>query len=130
MSIAEIFDQFGESYFRDGERRVIARILEAGDHRCVLATGGGAFVNADTRALILDRSIAVWLDSDIDTLVERVARRDNRPLLRQGDPREILTRLRAERADAYALAPIHVTSTAGPHSRTVAKILKGIAAWL
>lgn len=130
MSINEIFEQFGEAYFRDGERRVIARLIDDADKPCVVATGGGAFVNEDTRRLILDKAIAVWLDSDVDTLVERVGRRDNRPLLRQGDPREILTRLRDERRPAYSQAPIHVVSTAGPHSRTVGKVLKGIDAWL
>jgi shikimate kinase len=130
MSIPEIFDQFGEDYFRSGERRVIARLIDGTDKRCVIATGGGAFVNQDTRRLILDRAIAVWLDSEVDTLLERVSRKDNRPLLRQGDPRTILTRLRSEREPAYSQAPIHVKSTAGPHSRTVAKVLKGIDAWL
>lgn len=130
MTIAEIFEQFGEDYFRSGERRVIARLIDNADHRCIIATGGGAFVNPETRQLILDRAIAVWLDSDVETLMERVGRKDNRPLLRQGDPREILTRLRSERAPFYAAAPIHVQSTSGPHSRTVAKVLKGIDAWL
>lgn len=130
MSIPEIFAQFGEGYFRDGERRVIARLIDGPGTRLVLATGGGAFVNAETRALILERTIPVWLDSDVETLLERVGRKDNRPLLKQGDPREILTRLKAERESAYAQAPIHVQSTAGPHSRTVGKVLKGIQAWL
>ncbi len=130
MAIPEIFAQFGESYFRDGERRVIARLIDGPGTRCVIATGGGAFINDETRALILDRTIPVWLDSDVETLVERVGRKDNRPLLKQGDPREILTRLKAEREPAYSQAPIHVLSTAGPHSRTVAKVLKGIAEWL
>lgn len=130
MAIPEIFDQFGEAYFRDGERRVIARLIDAPGARSVIATGGGAFVNAETRRLILDRCIAVWLDSDVETLLERVGRKDNRPLLKQGDPRAILTRLRSEREAAYSQAPIHVLSTAGPHSRTVSKVLKGIAAWL
>ncbi|MBS0477476.1 MAG: shikimate kinase [Proteobacteria bacterium] len=130
MTIPEIFDQFGEDYFRSGERRVIARLIDGPNNRCVIATGGGAFVNAETRSLILDRGVAVWLDSDVDTLLERVSRKDNRPLLRQGDPREILTRLRDDRAPAYSEAPIHVKSTTGPHSRTVTKVLKGIEAWL
>lgn len=130
MSIPEIFAQFGEGYFRDGERRVIARLIDGPGTRLVLATGGGAFVNAETSALILERTIPVWLDSDVETLLERVGRKDNRPLLKQGDPREILTRLKAERESAYAQAPIHVQSTAGPHSRTVGKVLKGIQAWL
>ncbi|MBC2670140.1 shikimate kinase [Novosphingobium piscinae] len=132
MTIAEIFATYGEAYFRDGERRVIARLIEQ-DHDgrpYVIATGGGAFVNPETRRLILDRAIAVWLDSDVDTLVERVGRKDTRPLLRGGDPREILARLHAERAPCYAEAPIKVTSHNGPHSRTLDQVLKGIAAWL
>ncbi len=132
MSIPEIFASYGEPYFRDGERRVIARLLDGpvSERRKVIATGGGAFINDETRALILRDGIAVWLDSDVDTLVERVGRKDTRPLLRDGNPREILTRLKAERESAYAQAPIHVISTSGPHSRTVAKVLKGIEQWL
>lgn len=130
MSIKEIFAQFGEPYFRDGERRVIARLIDGPGTRCVIATGGGAFVNDETRALILDKAIAVWLDSEIDVLVDRVGRKDTRPLLKDGDPREILTRLKAEREPAYAHAPIRVMSSTGPQSRTVARVLKGIAEWL
>ena len=129
MTIPEIFAAYGEPYFRDGERRVIARLIEDGG-RQVIATGGGAFCNDDTRALILGKAITVWLDSDIDTLVERTTRKDNRPLLQQGDPREILTRLREERRPAYSQAPIHVQSGNGPHGRAVAKVLKGIEQWL
>jgi len=132
MSIPEIFASYGEAYFRSGERRVIARLVGEGGGaaRRVLATGGGAFVDPDTRALILDRAIAVWLDSDVDTLVARVGRKGNRPLLRTGDPREIITRLKAERQSAYAEAPIHVTSGNQPHQATVLAILKAIDAWL
>ena len=128
MSIPEIFAQFGEPYFRDGERRVIARLIHG--PRRVIATGGGAFVNPQTRALILAEAIAVWLDSDVDILVERVGRKGNRPLLQGGNPREILTRLKAERESAYAEAPIHVTSGNVPHHRTVDVILKSIEQWL
>ena len=128
MSIPEMFEQFGEAYFRDGERRVIARLVEGG--RRVIATGGGAFVNPETRALILDKAIAIWLDSDIEVLLERVQRNANRPLLQIGDPREVLTRLKAERENAYAEAPIHVTSGQGPHTRVLSHILKGLDAWL
>lgn len=128
MSVAEIFERFGEAYFRDGERRVIARLLEAGPS--VLATGGGAFVQPDTRALILERGIAVWLDSDVATLLDRVSRRDTRPLLKDGNPREILARLKAERESAYAQAPIKVMSQPGPHGDTVNRILQELAAWL
>ncbi|MGV3555058.1 MAG: shikimate kinase [Croceibacterium sp.] len=128
LSISEIFERFGEDYFRDGERRVIARLLESGP--AVIATGGGAFVQPETRALILDRGIAVWLDSDVDTLVERVGRKDTRPLLRGGDPKEIVARLKAEREPAYAEAPIHVSSRAGPHVDTVMRIVRELEAWL
>lgn len=131
MTIPEIFASFGEDYFRDGERRVIARLLSDDKRRrTVIATGGGAFCNAATRELILERALAVWLDSDVDTLVERTARKDNRPLLRDGNPREILARLRDERAPHYALAPVHVVSASGPHTQTVNRVLQGIAQWL
>jgi shikimate kinase len=130
MSISEIFDSYGEAYFRDGERRVIARLLEDGSRRKVIATGGGAFADPRTRALILERGIAVWLDCDLDTLVERVSRKDTRPLLRQGDPRAILARLIEERGPAYAEAPIRVASRTGPHQRTLAAVLKELDAWL
>jgi shikimate kinase len=133
MTIPEIFDAYGEDYFRDGERRVIARLLadsEASRRRIVIATGGGAFCNAETRALILDKAITVWLDSEVDTLVERTARKENRPLLRGGDPHQILGRLREERARHYAQAPIHVTSGSGPHVHTINKVLQGISEWL
>jgi len=132
MSISEIFAQYGEPYFRDGERRVIARLLDGPveQRRKIIATGGGAFVNEETRALILRDGIAVWLDSDVDTLVERVGRKDTRPLLRGGNPRDIIARLKADRESAYAQAPIHVISISGPQSRTVSKVLKGIEEWL
>jgi shikimate kinase len=130
MSISEIFDQFGEAYFRDGERRVIARLIDGPGSRKVIATGGGAFVNPETRRLILDKAVAIWLDSELDVLVDRVGRKETRPLLRNGNPREILARLKAEREPAYAEAPIHVMSSDGPQSRTIGRVLKGIAGWL
>ncbi len=131
MSIPEIFDSFGEAGFRDGERRVIARLISSSDSiPKVIATGGGAFCQAETRALILENAIAVWLDADIDVLLDRVARKGNRPLLKQGDPRETLTRLRDERAPFYSQAPIHIKSGNFSHTRTVSQILKGIDAWL
>lgn len=128
MTIPEIFETYGEAYFRDGERRVIQRLIaeSVAGRPMVIATGGGAFVNAETRALILDKAIAVWLDSDIDTLLQRVGRKDNRPLLRTGNPRETLTRLREERASAYAQAPVHVVSSNQPHGATLAAVMKGI----
>lgn len=132
MSIPEIFAAYGEAYFRDGERRVIARLIDQqnGGRPYIIATGGGAFVHPETRRLILGKALAIWLDSDVDTLVDRVGRKGNRPLLATGDPREILSRLRLEREACYAEAPIKVISHNGPQSRTLYKVLKGIDAWL
>lgn len=129
MTIPEIFETYGEDYFRDGERRVIARLMT--EHRgcIVIATGGGAFVNAETRALILEKAVTIWLDSEVDTLVERTARKDNRPLLRDGDPREVLAQLRTTRAPFYSQAPIHVMSCSGPHVQTINKVLQELAQW-
>lgn len=127
-TIAEIFEEHGEGYFRDGERRVIARLLE--EHDGVIATGGGAFINDETRALILERGLAVWIDCDVETLVERTGRRDTRPLLKNGDPREILTRLYRERQPFYSQAQLRVESEDGPHIETATKILEAIDAWL
>jgi len=127
-SIAEIFDEFGETYFRDGERRVIARLIE--QSAGVIATGGGAFVDPGTRALILKRAIAVWIDCDIDTLVERTSRRNTRPLLRGGDPKAILTGLKEQREDLYAQAQVRVKSINGPHSDTARSIIEAIDRWL
>jgi len=128
LTIAEIFEQFGEAYFRDGERRVIARLME--EHDGVIATGGGAFINDETRALILERAIAVWIDCDIDTLVERTSRRDTRPLLRDGDPHEILSRLHQEREPFYSQAQIRIGSGDGPHLQTASAIIEAIDRWL
>lgn len=128
MSISDIFAAFGESYFRDGERRVIARLID--ERHGVIATGGGAFVNEETRAVILAKTIAVWIDANIETLVERTTRRNTRPLLQQGDPAEILARLHRERAPLYAQAPIHVRSEPGPHVLTANRILEAIDQWL
>jgi shikimate kinase len=130
MAIPEIFETYGEPYFRSGERRVIARLIDEAGSGSVIATGGGAFVDAETRALILDRAIAIWLDGDLDTLVQRVSRRSNRPLLHERDPREVLARLKAEREPAYAQAPIRIASQPGPHQRMVAAILRELDAWL
>lgn len=127
MSIPEIFEKFGEAYFRDGERRVIARIIEdMHGHPAVIATGGGAFVDAETRAMILDKAIAVWLDGDLDVLVERVSRKNTRPLLIGKDPREVLSRLMEERRPAYCQAHIRAVSDAGPQAASVARILAAL----
>ena len=126
-SIGEIFAEFGEPHFRDGERRVMRRVMEGS--RSVIATGGGAFVDDETRDLILSTGVAVWLDADIDTLIERTGRRDTRPLLRGGDPRAILSDLKDRRSHAYAQAHLHVVTDDGPHERTVARIVKALEAW-
>ena len=126
-SIAEIFARFGEESFRDGERGVIARLIEGPPK--VIATGGGAFMNDETRALILEKSIAVWLDADVETLAERVSRRDTRPLLRDKDPLLMLRDLAGQRNPVYAEAHIHVRSQPMPHERAVGKIIEALAAW-
>lgn len=124
LSIAEIFAKFGESYFRDGERRVIARLID--DRPKVIATGGGAFINETTRALILKRATSIWLDADIHVLAERVARRSHRPLLKDRDPVEVLTELGKVRNPLYAAADLHIRSDTSPHARTVENILKAL----
>jgi shikimate kinase len=126
MSIQEIFDNYGEAQFRDGERRVIARLIDGQPK--VIATGGGAFVQDETRALILERAIAVWLDAPIDILVSRVARREGRPLLKDRDPQAVLRRLAAERTPFYAKAPIHIMSSDAPHEAMVEQIVQELNA--
>ena len=125
MSIQDIFDRFGEAHFRDGERRVIARLFQ-GEPK-VIATGGGAFVNDETRALILEQATAIWLNAELDVLVDRVSRRDGRPLLKGRDPRMVLSDLMALRDPLYAQAPIHIQSAVTPHEATVDKIIKAIS---
>lgn len=121
-TVTEIFADFGEAEFREGERKVIARLVEEGP--CVLATGGGAFMNDETRALIRGRALSVWLRVDLDVLVERVSRRNTRPLLRGKDPKEILTQLADERYPIYAEADMVVDSGAGPHDAAVRAIIQ------
>jgi shikimate kinase len=125
-SITEIFDRFGEASFRDGERRVIRRLI--GGVPKVIATGGGAFIDESTRTLILQKAVAIWLDADVETLAERVKRRDRRPLLRGVDPLPRLRELAAVRNPVYAKAPLHVRSEEGPHERTVERIVEALAA--
>lgn len=124
LSIAEIFERHGEAHFRDGERRVIARLMEGPAK--VIATGGGAFINEQTRALILREALAIWLDADIGVLADRVGRRDTRPLLRGKDPVQVLTDLARIRNPLYAQAQLRIASQPGPHEATVAAILRAI----
>lgn len=126
-SVSEIFEAHGEAYFRNGERRVIARLMDEGHG--VIATGGGAFVDDATRALVLEKGIAIWLDCDLDTLVERTSRKNTRPLLKAGEPRAILQGLKEKRSPAYAQAQIRVVTDDGPHEATVDRILEELATW-
>lgn len=125
LSIAEIFEKFGEAYFRDGERRVIARLIDGTPK--VIATGGGAFVNDFTRALILERATSIWLDADVHVLADRVSRRNHRPLLKGKDPVAVLSELGKIRNPLYAAANLHIRSDTSPHVRTVENILKALA---
>ncbi|EQB32081.1 shikimate kinase [Sphingobium ummariense] len=127
MTIAEMFERYGEAHFRDGERRVIARLLDGAPK--VIATGGGAFMQQETRTLILGQATAIWLDADIDVLVDRVSRRESRPLLKGKDPRVVLTELASVRNPVYAQAPIHVKSIAAPHEVAVDRIMEQLSAW-
>ena len=124
-SIEEIFQRHGEAAFRDGERRVMARLLDAPPR--VLAAGGGAFMDASTRALLRSRAITVWLRADLEVMLARVSRRNNRPLLKAGDPRAVLERLIAERYPVYAEADFTVDSIDGPPDATVERVIAALA---
>lgn len=127
-SIEDIFDRFGEAAFREGERRVMARLLDGPPQ--VLATGGGAFMDPETRARVRDKGISIWLTADIGTLLERVMRRQGRPLLKQDDPRKVLEKLLAERGPVYAEADIVVESATGPIVRTVDKVEQALRTFM
>jgi shikimate kinase len=120
-SINEIFARYGEPAFRDGERKVIARLLTLPPH--VLATGGGAFADGATRARIKNEAASVWIKVPLDVLVARVGRRDTRPMLKDGDPAEIMARLLKAREPLYAEADLTVSSEDGPHQASVEKIV-------
>ncbi|CAN7235468.1 shikimate kinase [Phenylobacterium sp. LjRoot164] len=123
-SIPDIFAEMGEPAFREGERRVITRLLENPPH--VLATGGGAFMNDETRALIKERSISVWLKADLEVLVRRVSRKDSRPLLSGKDPLEVLTELAEKRYPVYAEADITVETGDTAHHVTVDQVIRAL----
>jgi shikimate kinase len=124
-TIEEIFANRGEQTFRDGERRVIVRLLAQPVH--VLGTGGGAFMDPVTRAAIARRGLSVWLRADLDVLVARVSRRSNRPLLKQGDHRAILAKLIEQRYPVYGEADVTVDSSEGPPELTVTRTIAAIA---
>jgi len=123
-TVAEIFDRFGEASFRDGERRVLRRLI--GGPPKVIATGGGAFMDPETRALILGEAVAVWLQAEVETLAERAVRRGQRPLLKDKDPAGVLRALAAVRDPVYAEAPLHVRSDGGSHEQAVDAILAAL----
>ncbi|HRE59610.1 MAG TPA: shikimate kinase [Micropepsaceae bacterium] len=123
-SIADFFELYGEPAFRAGERRVIARLLDGPRH--VLATGGGAFMDAGTRALTKERAVTVWLKADLDLLMKRVLRKQTRPLLKNDDPRGTMERLIAERYPVYAEADVTVETSDQPHDRVVRAILDAL----
>jgi len=129
MSIADIFDRHGEAYFRSGEARVIARLLEGGPQ--VLATGGGAFMNADTRALVKVKGVSIWLQAESDVLARRISKRRNeRPLLQTADPAETLRQLLIEREPTYAQADLTVQSREVAHDAIVADIISALASFM
>jgi shikimate kinase len=125
MTIPEIFAKYGETAFRSAEARVILRLLEGGPQ--VLATGGGAFMNADTRAAIRAKGLSVWLKADLDVLIRRVKRRSDRPLLHTDDPAETLRRLLTERSPTYQQADVTIHSREVPHERIVDEMLAALA---
>jgi shikimate kinase len=124
MTVAEIFERYGEAHFRDGERRVIARLLDG--QQKVISTGGGAFINDETRAIMLDRARVVWLDADLETLVDRTSRKSDRPLLLNGNPTEILQSLMIERGPIYRQAHVRVHSRSEPHDAMVESVIEAL----
>jgi len=128
LSIPEIFSHYGEAHFREGERRVVARLLSSGP--AVLATGGGAFICEETRARCREHGVTVWLKADVSVLLERVRKKGNRPLLEKPDPDGVMRQLLAEREPVYALADIAVASREGPHHALVGEIIAALDAHL
>lgn len=127
QTIPEIFERFGEASFRDGERRVMRRLIDGAPK--VIATGGGAFVDPETRALILEHCVAVWLKAEPEALAARVARRNDRPLLHGRDALATLRELGEARNPHYAEAHLHIPSRGGPHEKTVQRIVEALAKW-
>ncbi len=127
LSITDIFALHGEEDFRRGEHQVLKRLLAEPPH--VLATGGGAYLNAETRALMRENAVTVWLNADLETLWRRVQKRDTRPLLRRPDAKDVLTNLLAEREPIYSQADLVVPSKDGPHVNTVNAIYRALQTW-
>lgn len=127
LSVADIFSLHGEEEFRRGEHQVLKRLLDLQPH--VLATGGGAYLNEETRKLMREKAVTVWLNADLETLWKRVSRRNHRPLLRRPDAKEVLSNLFDERRPIYELADLTVHSVDGPHSKTVTAIIEALESW-
>lgn len=123
-SIADIFERFGEPAFRDGERRVILRVLKEPPH--VLATGGGALLDSETRSQIAKQTYSIWLRAPVELLLARIERRDTRPLLRNGNPRETVKRLLGEREPLYAESNLVIDAQDGPHHSAVDRIVRAL----
>jgi shikimate kinase len=126
LTVAEIFERFGESHFRDGERKVIARLLEEPPH--VLATGGGAFMDDSTRGAMGDAAFTIWLKAPVHLLISRVKKRETRPLLKEGDMRDTLERLLTIREPVYAKADMTLDSADEPHGAAVERIIEALRA--
>lgn len=124
-SISEIFADHGEAFFRDREAKVIARLLGSGSQ--VLATGGGAFITAETRQKIREAGLSIWLRAELPVLMRRVSKRDTRPLLKSGDPEQVMRNLMAARYPIYAEADITIESRDIPHDSIVAEIIAALA---
>lgn len=127
QSISDIFANHGEEDFRRGEQKVLERLLQGPPH--ILATGGGAYLSAETRDLMRQHAVTIWLNADFETLWKRVSKRGHRPLLQTSDPRHVLSELFESRRPIYELADITVASADGPHSETVKAILKALKEW-
>ncbi len=128
MTVEDIFREYGEAYFREGEERVIKRLLQTGPQ--VLATGGGAVISPKTRAEIMRAGVSIWLRAPVELLLQRVSRRDNRPLLKTADPRAVLTRLLEMREPYYAEAHLVLDSRDVPHEAIVEEVLPLLASYL
>jgi shikimate kinase len=127
LSVSDIFALHGEEEFRRVEHKVLKRLLSEPPQ--ILATGGGAYLNAETRDLMREKAVTVWLNADLETLWKRVSRRNHRPLLRRPDAKQVLSNVFDQRRPIYELADVTVHSVDGPHSKTVTSIIKALETW-
>ncbi len=125
LSIPEIFERFGEPYFREGERRILHRVTT--EDPCVIATGGGAILNPDTRNELHEKTVMIWIKAELPVMLTRTGKTDRRPLLKNGDPADILRKLTEERYPLYAGAHLTVDSSGDDSGQTLAAMLKALA---